>query len=706
MSNQLIPTKEIDRPLVIGMMRNFQKPNHLAVAAAHAAQMINCEFFFFNPKDIDFESRQINASFYEQGKWVKRLTTFPDVVDNSPSRKENREIYTELEKHVPLTMRRIGNKDVVNKRIFDDGLYNDLIIPFQLVENSNDVHQYLKKYKKIIIKPASGRQGKGIRFIEKTEHNYIVNENNTTSELDTEQLKVFFKQLDEARYIVQPYIQSLTDEGLPYDIRIHVRRGENGKWTPVKIYPRIGRADGITSNLSQGGSLAQLKPFLKREFPDKWRTLEAELNKLSINFPPYFQKSYSKPLDAIGLDIGIDPNGKLWLFEVNSYPGSTMFELESQTVAMAYAKYLAVSHKQQNNDFSKTDTLLLADRKQKIIGMFSSASGVDRLKSACVAAAAYYDCEFFYFTPSDIHYNEKSISGRTYQNGQWVDKNYCYLSEVDAIYDRIRRIGRKRFEKEYKELTHIPFTHTAFGSSLNKLTVYEKLEEEGTLKNYLIPYENYKDPESTIRFLEKHHEIIIKPHVGLGGANLYYISINVDDIKVIRKDTELNLSKADFSLWIDKIVGNIPYVLQKYINTRTAEGRPFDIRVHMMRNHDNKFEFVAIYPRIGLDFEKITALSEGGYISKWKGFIVKNYGEEKFKEINQNLRTMSRKTIPVFEKLFQENISDIAFDYAISKEGKLYLLELNLRRPGIYLYEFDVARRAIGYAKYLAEHKK
>lgn len=355
MSNQIVSTNENNKTIVIGMMRDFLTPNHLATAAAHAAKMIDCEFFFFNPQDIDFKNRQIKASFYEQGAWVKRLTNFPDVVDNSPSRKANREIYTELEKYVPLTMRRIGNKDVVNKRIFDDGIYSDLVIPFQLVESSNDIYQYLEKYKKIIVKPAGGSQGKGIRFIEKTAHHYIVNENNTTSELDKEQLDIFLQQLNTARYIVQPYIQSLTDEGLPYDIRIHVRRGENGKWTPVKIYPRIGRGDGITSNLSQGGSIGRLKPFLKRAFPEDWKNVEAKLNKLAVSFPSYFQKSYKKPLDAIGLDIGIDEHGKLWLFEVNSYPGSTMFELESQTVAMAYAKHLALT---KNNVISSAQNHL------------------------------------------------------------------------------------------------------------------------------------------------------------------------------------------------------------------------------------------------------------------------------------------------------------------------------------------------------------
>ena len=55
-----------------------------------------------------------------------------------------------------------------------------------------------------------------------------------------------------------------------------------------------------------------------------------ELRKLAKEFPVYFQKGYDYELDALGLDIGIDENGKLWLFEVNSFPGCTMFELDAR----------------------------------------------------------------------------------------------------------------------------------------------------------------------------------------------------------------------------------------------------------------------------------------------------------------------------------------------------------------------------------------
>ena len=96
----------------------------------------------------------------------------------------------------------------------------------------------------------------------------------------------------------------------------------------------------------------------------------------------------------------------------------------------------------------------------------------------------------------------------------------------------------------------------------------------------------------------------------------------------------------------------------------------------------------------------------GGYTGLWEGFIKRNYGDENYETINKKMRWLSRRFTDLFEKLFKTKISEIGIDFAIDENGHIYLLELNLRRPGFLYYEFDVAKRAIGYAKYLSEINK
>ncbi|WP_180524016.1 YheC/YheD family protein, partial [Staphylococcus haemolyticus] len=294
------------------------------------------------------------------------VTEFPDVIDNSPSKKISKNIYQELEKTIPFTMHRIGNKDFVNKRLINER-YAELVIPYRDLKNINDVKEMLSVHSRIIIKPSGGNRGKGISYIEKKDDKYTIRAAENINTYNETEVEKYIYKLTNKNYIVQKYISSVTKSSLPFDIRIHVRRGEGGNWQSVKIYPRIGSGRSVESNLSQGGSIAKIVPFLKYNFAEKWKVILDELRKLAKEFPVYFQKGYDYELDALGLDIGIDENGKLWLFEVNSFPGCTMFELDAQEVAMKYAKYLAL---QEENKLT-VNQIVKNENKKPVIAMFS-----------------------------------------------------------------------------------------------------------------------------------------------------------------------------------------------------------------------------------------------------------------------------------------------------------------------------------------------
>ncbi|WP_218780109.1 YheC/YheD family protein, partial [Cellulomonas iranensis] len=54
-----------------------------------------------------------------------------------------------------------------------------------------------------------------------------------------------------------------------------------------------------------------------------------------------FQHLYDKPIDAMGLDLGLDEGSQPWLFEVNSYPGTKFFEFDEALIRVGYLKHLA-----------------------------------------------------------------------------------------------------------------------------------------------------------------------------------------------------------------------------------------------------------------------------------------------------------------------------------------------------------------------------
>ena len=165
--------ENIRKPL-IGMLRQFKQPNSMALAAALSANMLNCNFLFFNPEDIDLKNKKINGLVLDNGEWIRQISDYPDVIDNSPPRKENKSVYAELEKSIPFTMHRIGNKDYVSSNLIKDDDYKDLVIPYQTLTSEHDIYKMLELYKKIIVKPTGGNRGNGILYIEQVGQTYIV----------------------------------------------------------------------------------------------------------------------------------------------------------------------------------------------------------------------------------------------------------------------------------------------------------------------------------------------------------------------------------------------------------------------------------------------------------------------------------------------------------------------------------------------------
>lgn len=329
------------------MARRMKKPNQVALAAAHAAHMIDCDFIFFNFENFDVDNNKVQGLVYQDGVWQKAVSRLPDVIDNSPPRKEHQPIFDAIKGTIPMTMRRIGNKDHVSKRILNDQVYDHLIIPFKKAQDHDVILRFLDEHHKVVLKPAGGNQGENIYYIEKMGDQYEIQGPNINDIFTNDAFIRTIIPFTLKKYIIQKYIASSTKNGIPFDIRIHVRRGKDAKWNTINIYPRIGNGNenDITSNVSQGGSISKLVPFLKNNYPEKWKALRDQLRILAREFPLYFQQDYNERIDALGLDIGVDENGEIWLFEVNSYPGSTSFELNAQIAAMNYAKFLALEQK-------------------------------------------------------------------------------------------------------------------------------------------------------------------------------------------------------------------------------------------------------------------------------------------------------------------------------------------------------------------------
>ncbi|SEO59360.1 YheC/D like ATP-grasp [Amphibacillus marinus] len=712
--------------LTIGVYHDMVNPVDLYTedrinALVHEAEIQDTSIFFFSSSDVDFDAKKINGLFVTKEERAYQEVNFPTIVHNIGLTQKQRQSLTErkLRREILFTSFSLGNKLFLPKIMLENRKFAELLVPFKIINNKDILLNFLNENNTGVIKPILGRQGQRIFFVNKKENKYVIKDHKKEFILSKDAFNQWVddnKIVSKMQFMIQRYVKARTKENKPFDIRAHMQKNKEGKWVITKIYPRIGSSESILSNISRGGYTEDLKEFLNKEFSDDGEKHYNDLLKLSTELTEHLDKLYNFSLDELGLDITIDENGRFWLHEVNNGPQSTYHEKERAVNTIGYAKYVAengILNTNQyqklsfsKNQFNSTTTQYPYYQKTEDmrIGMLVPDNEVDELTVACAYVATYERTDLFYFAPSDIDFETMLIRGHFYKNNEWKSEIVEY---PDVIYDRLRLRGVSKYQKIYEELEGIPITNKFYGNSISKLDVYEKLSKVNEIDHYIIPYRKIERIKDVYHFIDKYGSIIIKPEVGSFAKGVHYVEmINHDDYLVVEGENKRHLSDGEMTNYFRGLIKKGTFIVQKYIKTRTKEGNPFDIRAHMIKNGKGEWDYAIIYPRIGYKFATISPLTEGGQIGNLKGFIKRTYSDREYDNFIKSIKEMTKSIAVNFEKMFEHNINELAFDIAIDGDKNLHLIEINVNKPGVLYHEFDVAKLVIPYCKYIFKKEK
>lgn len=134
--------------------------------------------------------------------------------------------------------------------------------------------------------------------------------------------QVLWKKLEHyyqhTQVIIQQQTPTIPFNSRAFDIRVHLQRDERGKWIYGGDLTRIGGDKSIVSNLfTNGGGVVETEFVLQHLFPyAKGNRVINNLAKASFGISEVLDSQY--PFVDIGADFGVDRNGDLWLFEVNT----------------------------------------------------------------------------------------------------------------------------------------------------------------------------------------------------------------------------------------------------------------------------------------------------------------------------------------------------------------------------------------------------
>ncbi len=199
------------------------------------------------------------------------------------------------------------------------------------VVHPREIRAHLQQKGDVVIKPLGGSLGRKVIRIRKRPAGTVIlsgrdgyNHPFSTTVLESQLDDRLRRLLATSRWLVQAYLHWYDDGRRPFDIRILAQKNGQGEWEVVGKAIRQGLVGGLTANLHGGGHGIGFHRFMQRHFPDKAASIERQIDELSRLIPPFLE-SHHGPLVELGIDIGVDKNGNVWVIEVNSKPGRTLF---------------------------------------------------------------------------------------------------------------------------------------------------------------------------------------------------------------------------------------------------------------------------------------------------------------------------------------------------------------------------------------------
>lgn len=339
--------KPLRRP-TIGIMTTkatgyipFPEASFYAAIATEAVHEGSYVYVFF-PESISFARREITGYSWAQNRWHKRRFPFPDVVYdrvfyNASYYNKNKATVARLRSCVPFLNRGLPSKWDLYNQLHTDATVRSHLPQQERYTHKQQLQQFLKQEDSIIVKPISGGFGrKVLHFIRstptklegRTHKNYFFQKKfaNVTEATD------FLAPKLNNRYLLQQYLPLSTPDGHPFDVRVFVQKNEEGNWAIVGQGIRLGPKHKLTSNIHGGGRAEPYSTFIEQHYPHLKGHIDAQLQTLSTLIPVVLEQTYS-PLFELGIDIGIDRNGKAWVIEANAKPGRNIFVLLNDRIA-------------------------------------------------------------------------------------------------------------------------------------------------------------------------------------------------------------------------------------------------------------------------------------------------------------------------------------------------------------------------------------
>jgi len=318
---------------------------------SEAADRLGIKLYVFSAATSAVDEHGLTCFRYMQQHWVRMREPLPDIVYDRcffTSRAERQTAAAVLEKICQYKKHIVLSGNLPSKLTVYEALSKDSRIAAYLpatdrFQSALQVQELLHRHSQgVVIKPSSGMQGKGIVRLRK-----LLLHSGYSAQGRTIRNKPFAKYFptehalirwieaykNRTQLLLQPYLSLTNAEDTPFDIRVLLQKDAAGQWRHTGSAARIGQNGSLTSNLHGGGSAVQAINWLIHSFGKaEAERLLSKLHIISHYTAEKLENSFGR-FAELAFDFGLEPDGRVWLLEVNSKPGRTAFRLNGDQQA-------------------------------------------------------------------------------------------------------------------------------------------------------------------------------------------------------------------------------------------------------------------------------------------------------------------------------------------------------------------------------------
>ncbi|MFO6494743.1 MULTISPECIES: YheC/YheD family endospore coat-associated protein [Bacillus] len=306
--------------------------------------------YLFGTHQIQWEEGTVRGLIFRENGWEEAVVPLPNVVyDRLPNRKaedsaalQEAKVRLVNEYRIPWFNPGFFNKWDVYEALRHDERTKEFLPYCELEPGAETISDMLKQYGVIYVKPTDGSLGNGIFQLSRGEDQHFLAKD-AKSEKTYPGADAFLNDLKKrlkAPYIAQQGIERVKVGDRPADFRVHTNKNGKGKWTVTAIACKIAEKDGITTHLSKGGAVKTLGEIY--DDPKERLLILQKLTKTALVISSVLDEKIHGFIGEIGLDLGMDVSGKVWIFEANSRPGRGIF---------AHPRLSSVSHLTKKRNF-------------------------------------------------------------------------------------------------------------------------------------------------------------------------------------------------------------------------------------------------------------------------------------------------------------------------------------------------------------------